>query len=63
MRNPRPVRCFDIPFPFILTLPGKTLWLCEEGASGVVTWNGEMEDKLDMRVIKRSIFEKTYEKV
>ena len=60
MKNPRSMRCFDIPFPFILVFPGKAPWNCEDQDGAIITWNGKTGDLLDMRVIKRSVFEATY---
>ena len=62
MKNPRAVFCFDIPFPFILRIAGKADWQCSDTVGAIITWNGETENKLlDMRVVKKSVFEKTYE--
>lgn len=61
MKEPTPVLCFDIPFPFMLRLAGKADWHCSDPTGAFITWNGKTGTDLDMRVIKRSIFEKTYE--
>jgi hypothetical protein len=60
MKNPRPLRCFDIPYPFILRT-AQSDWLCDNHEGGIVAWNEKTGDELDMRVIKRSVFHKTYE--
>lgn len=62
MKQPRPLRCFDISFPFTLVVPGKVPWSCQDVAGAIITWNGEVQEHLDMRIIQRSIFEKTYER-
>jgi hypothetical protein len=60
-KNPQKLRCFDIPFAFTLILsPSKKSWNCEDPSGGIVTWNGEFGNLLMMRVIQRSIFQKTY---
>jgi hypothetical protein len=60
MRNPRPVRCFDLMYPFVLIISQKSPWQCPDEEGAIITWNGEIGDKLDMRVVKRSVFLRTY---
>jgi hypothetical protein len=57
-RAPKPVACFDVPFPFLLQTGGKQ-WESQE-TGGIITWNGLAEPDLDMRLIERSIFHATY---
>jgi hypothetical protein len=60
MKNPRPLRCFDVTYPFILRT-AKSDWQCLDTEGGIVAWNEKTGDELEMRVIKRSVFQKTYE--
>lgn len=59
MKHPRPVRCFEIPFPFVLRINGED-WRCDDVAGGMITWNGKIGDRLVMRVIARSAFLLSY---
>lgn len=60
MKHPQPVRCFDIPFSFILQRDNGN-WQCDDIDGGIVTWNGKTGEGLDMRVVMRSAFAVTYE--
>ncbi len=56
--TPKPVACFDIPFPFLLQVDAKEWESQADG--GIITWNERAEPDLDMRVVERSIFHATY---
>jgi len=56
--NPKPVACFDVPFPFVLQT-GEKLWESQE-TGGVITWNEKAGADLDMRVVERTIFRASY---
>ncbi len=56
--NPKPVACFDVPFPFVLQ-SGEKLWESQE-TGGIITWNEKAGADLDMRVVERTIFMASY---
>jgi hypothetical protein len=59
MRNPQPVKVFDVPHPFMLVVRGES-WSCEDAVGGYITWNGKQGAELVMRVNQRSTFQATY---
>ncbi|HEX7737214.1 MAG TPA: hypothetical protein VF458_20380 [Ktedonobacteraceae bacterium] len=58
-RDPKPVLVTVLTEPFVLETHGET-WTSQEDG-GVITWNGEIGDALQMRVITRAIFAETYQ--
>jgi hypothetical protein len=61
MKQSQSVHCFDLPFPFTLLHKGE--WLCEESSGGIITWNGQHGEALDMRVVRRGVFTATYQAI
>lgn len=62
LKEPRLLTCFDIPHSFLLDNEnGAALWQCRCSTGGYVVWDGQPTSV--MRVIQRSIFGQTYEKM
>ena len=59
IRDPKPILAIILFDPFILHRSENDLWYSQlEG--GVITWNGEVGKKCDMRVNTIQIFDETY---
>ncbi|QBD77993.1 hypothetical protein EPA93_19130 [Ktedonosporobacter rubrisoli] len=59
MKNPVPLHCYLLEFPFRLN-DGRTIWEIAAPQGAIVTWDGWYGSALDVRVIQRDIFDKTY---
>ncbi|HLW03901.1 MAG TPA: hypothetical protein VKT82_34960 [Ktedonobacterales bacterium] len=59
MRDPRPIWYLTLDVPFKLKRPDGDVWE-SQADGGVITWNGEVGSACVMRVLKTSIFVKTY---
>lgn len=57
IRSTGPILATDIGYAF--TLHSKSSWQ-SQADGGIVTWNGKDDETCEMRVFKRSIFEKSY---
>lgn len=59
MRDPKPIWYIVLDAPFTLKKPNGDVWESQTDG-GVITWNGEDGRTCVMRVLKTSIFMKTY---